>query len=403
MNKGTLTIRRIFTLMLMIGIFIVGGLSINLLLTSCGRTERQSPDDIAYYTCGMHPSVRIKPEDYHEDVLCPICNMKLVPVKKEIPEQTGEQEESKGKTGEILKEETKIKISKAQADLAGIKTERIQKLHLFKEIRTVGKIAYDPELAIAQDEFVSALKSLDKIEHGNIPEIKERARNLLISSERKLRLLGLSIVQIDTLRTTREIQKNLILPEKKMWIYGDVYEYELSWVKIGGKVKVTTTSIPGKEYTGTISSINPVVNSKTRSITFRALIDNTELQLKPEMYINVKIMSMYRGSDGSHKVLAIPKDAVLDTGTRRVVWVKKEDGSYVRRSVEIGPEATAQVNGQERKFYPVLKGLHENEAVVTKANFLIDSQSQLSGSSAVAYGGALGSDDKKAIPAPVHH
>lgn len=371
-------------------------------ISACGDTKHKhgtSSESIAYYTCGMHPSVRIKPEDYNEDVLCPICNMKLVPVKKESSEQAQGRDTHTMDTDEMLQKETKIRINQSQADLAGVKTEHVRKLHLFKEIRTVGKIAYDPEMAIAQDEFISSLEALEQIDQGNIPEIIERTQNLLLSARRKLQLLGLSSAQIDDIKKTRSIQGNLILPEKEMWIYGDVYEYELSWVKVGGKLKVTTTSIPGKEFGGTISSINPVVDPKTRSVRFRAIIDNTDLQLKPEMYVNVTIMSMYKGTDGSHMVLAIPKEAVLDTGSRQVVWVKNDDGSYTGKNVAIGPEATAQVDDQKKKFYPVLKGLKEDDVVVTKANFLIDSQSQLSGTAAAAaYGGALGDDTQ----APAH-
>ena len=388
-----------------ISVLLLGILSLPLFLTSCGHKDHQSQgssENIAYYTCGMHPSVHIKPEDYNEDVLCPICNMKLVPVMKEMSGQSTGHDMNKMNTEDVLQKETKIRINQSQADLAGVKTEHVRKLHLFKEIRTIGKVAYDPDMAIAQDEFISSLKALEQIDQGNIPEIIERTQNLLLSARRKLQLLGLSSAQIDDIKKTRSIQGNLILPEKKMWIYGSVYEYELSWIKVGGKLKVTTTSIPGKEFRGTISSINPVVDPKTRSVRFRALIDNTDLQLKPEMYVNVTIMSMFKGANGTHLALAIPKEAVLDTGSRQVVWVKNDDGSYTGKNVAIGPEATAQVDDQKKKFYPVLKGLKEHDVVVTKANFLIDSQSQLSGSAAAAaFGGALGSDDKGAAP-PIH-
>ena len=102
-----------------------------------------------------------------------------------------------------------------------------------------------------------------------------------------------------------------------------------------------------------------------------------------------------------HEVIAIPKDAVLDTGIRKIVWVDKKNGEYEGRIVELGPEATASIVGVGTKFYPVLKGLSEGDNVVTKANFLIDSQSQLTGVAAGAYSGALGVEEKKAAP-PVH-
>ena len=139
---------------------------------------------------------------------------------------------------------------------------------------------------------------------------------------------------------------------------------------------------------------------KTRSVKFRAEIENPDLKLKPEMYVDVFIMSMYEGPAGERMVLAIPKDALLDTGRRKIVWIDKGNGEYEGRSVVVGPEAISEADGKESKFYPVLKGLAEGEQVVTRANFLIDSQSQLTGGGAAsAYGGALDAEKKKA---PVH-
>jgi len=290
---------------------------------------------------------------------------------------------------------SRVKIKGEQAALAGVKTEPVRKLHLYKEIRTVGKVAYDPELAIAQEEFISSLKTLDRVQGGAISEIRERALNLVESSKRKLKLLGLSQEQIRELEGKREIYTSLILPEKKMWIYGDAYEYELGWLEVGGKVKVIASSLPGEEFTGIVSSVNPVLDPKTRSVTFRAEVENPDLRLKPEMYVDVIIQSMYGGPGGEHLVLAIPRDAVLDTGTRKIVWIEEENGEYEGRAVEVGPEATAEVEGKEARYYPVLKGLSEGQKVVIKANFLIDSQSQISGVAAAAYGGALGTEEKK--------
>lgn len=412
-------------------------------LTSCGKNEpgksshekkeMSSEEKILYYTCGMHPSVKVSPVEYNKGkVNCPICNMKLVSVVEEEQVETsyygcgmeGEEhifliQEIEGMTkcpvcGMPLKRLTKeeadalkgvvsrVKIKGEQARLAGVKTDLVEKMHLYKEIRTVGTVAYDPELAIAQEEFISSLKASEKIDAGNIPEIKERAANLVESSKRKLKLLGLSSEQIDELARTREIQTNLVLPEEKMWVYGDVYEYELNWVKPGSKVKVTTSSLPGETFYGVISSINPVLDPKTRSVRFRAEIENPQLKLKPQMYVDLVTQSMYMGSGGEHMVLAVPKSAVLNTGTRKIIWIDKQDGEYEGRLVEIGPEATATVEGKEGKFYPVLKGVSEGELVVTEANFLIDSQSQISGVASSAYGGALESEEKKAPPIHQH-
>jgi hypothetical protein len=88
----------------------------------------------------------------------------------------------------------------------------------------------------------------------------------------------------------------------------------------------------------------------------------------------------------------VPKDAILDTGMRKIVYLDLGDGSYLGREVKIGPEATAYLDGQKLKFYPVTSGLKEGDTVVTKANFLIDSQSQITGIEAAVYGGALGTE-----------
>ncbi|NQT75170.1 MAG: efflux RND transporter periplasmic adaptor subunit [Candidatus Omnitrophica bacterium] len=422
-------------------------------ITGCSQGKTSDKQDVSkgilHYTCGMHPDVKVSVEEYNKgNKSCPICNMYLTPVysaegeisppaspKRKRGEQSGGKEDreesaayygcgmegtehvflikeipdmkfcpicgmplkklSKDEADKLKRVVSTVKIKGNEIRRAGVQTESVKKLHLYKEIRTVGRVAYDPELAIAQEEFIAALKVFDKIQQGNIEEINERALNLVESSKRKLRLLGLSEDQIVGLEEKREVQTNLILPEGKMWIYGDVYEYELGWVKVNGEVKVTASSLPGEEFHGVIISINPVLDPKTRSLRFRVEVDNPDLKLKPEMYVDIIIMSMYMGPEGEREVLAIPKAAVLDTGMRKIVWINQGNDVYEGRIIKIGPESTSVIDGAESKFYPVLSGLREGEMVVTKANFLIDSQSQLSGVAAAAYGGALGAEEKK--------
>lgn len=433
--------------------------------------------EIQYYTCGMHPSVRVSSEEYQKgNVNCPICNMKLIPVyqeqkeKKEIekkilfyrhptdPSKTSVEpmKTADGKTyipvyeeigedanyyGCGMEGEEHVfyikgiegmhcpicgmplkKLSKKKADqlkgiagrveikdkiarLAGVETEPAKKRMLFKKIRTVGKVAYDPMLAIAEDEYISALKASQKIGSAGYPEIKNRARSLVNSAEKKLRLLGLSESQINELRRTRQPHSSLILPEEKMWVYGDIYEYELSWVKPGQKVKITTDAVPGEVFDGEISSIIPVLDPKTRSARFRVEVSNFDLKLKPDMYVDIDVRTDYKGMEDK-EVVSVPKSAVLETGLRKIVWVDKGGGTYEGREVVTGPAAGMVIDGKMAEFYPVLKGLSEGELVVTKANFLIDSQSQITGTAASAYGGALGDekkeDDEEMSPAMQH-
>lgn len=401
--------------------------------------------EILYWTCGMHPTVKMdKPGN------CPICNMKLIPVYKE--EEKAEEEfygcvvDEHGRCpkcdekqegaicrehiftigqfgkdmecpvcGNILRKLTpeeaalykgvvsRVRLPMEQVVLAGVETLPADKHHLFKEIRTVGKVAYDPELAVAQEEFISALEAQDKIKEGKIEEISRRYEKLVESSKRKLRLLGMSEGEIEELAETRKVQTSLILPEKKMWIYGDVYEYEISWVKAGQEAVVTSVSFPGEEFKGIIKSINPVLDPKTRSVRIRAEVDNPNLKLQPEMYVDIVIRGMYMSPEGEHMVLAVPIEAVLDTGMRKIVWIEKDRGEYEGREVITGPEAVTEIEGRKKRYYPILRGISPGDKVVVKANFLIDSQSQLTGSAAAVYGGALGEKEEKKEAMPPGH
>ena len=346
---------------------------------------------ISHYTCGMHPSVKVSVGNYKNgDTKCPICFMPLTPVRKGGAKA--------GEFGENVV--SKVEIKARELKLAGVETEPAERRQLFKEIRAVGKVAYDPQLAVAQDEFISAVRSFEKSKSGGIAEITGRAESLMESSKRKLRLLGLNERQIKELQETKEVQENLVLPEKKMWIYGDVYEYELNWIKEGAYLKVTTVGLPGQEFYGEVISINPVVDSQTRSVRFRALVDNPGEKLKPEMYVDIEIMSQYMDPEGNAEVLSIPKSALLDTGRRTIVWVDKGNGDFEGRRVKVGPEAIDH-SQNPKKYYPVLEGIKEGEKVVTKGNFLIDSQSQITGVAASAYGGAL-KEKKAAAPQGSH-
>lgn len=336
-------------------------------------------ENITQYTCGMHPSVRVSVEQYKNgDTQCPICSMPLTPVTRGGTAQEG--------LGAYVI--SQVEIAAKELQLAGVKMEPVVKRQLFKEIRAVGQVAYDPQLAIAQDEFISAIQAHRKAKQGQVTEIIERATSLIESSKRKLRLLGLHEEQIEELAQTQQVQANLILPGEKMWIYGDVYEYELNWVKKDSFVRVRPISLVGEEFWGTIVSINPVVNPQTRSVRFRALVDNPGQRLKPAMYVDIEIMSQYTDPEGNTEVLSIPKSALMDTGRRRVVWVKTGHGQFEGRAIEVGPEAIDNSNDLI-KFYPVLRGLQEGDMVVTKGNFLIDSQSQITGVAASSFGGAL--------------
>jgi hypothetical protein len=102
-------------------------------------------------------------------------------------------------------------------------------------------------------------------------------------------------------------------------------------------------------------------------------------------------------------VLAVPRDAVLDTGTRTLVYVEHEPGSYMTHEVVLGPESVAEADGRRQRFFAVKGGLEEGMRVVTRANFLIDSQSQITGQAEAVYSGALEREDKEKPPSKHIH
>jgi len=341
-----------------------------------GQQQRK----IKYWICGMHPQVR---ED--KPGLCPICNMKLTPVYEEalgtsLPLEAGV-----------------IKLSQRDIALAGVASEKASFRRIFKEIRTVGRIAYDPDLYKTEEEFIQALRTEEKLRESQIPELKERTEALVEAAKLKLRLSGLGEEQIEGLSKKKEADRSLIISDEEnpyVWVYADVYESELSWIKVNQPVKVVSVSFPGEEFMGKIEAVDPVLNPMTRSLRIRVRIENPELKLKPEMYVDVFIESFFSDKNNQHSdVLAVPDAAVLDTGMRKIVYLDLGDGAYSARVVKVGPKGFAYVNGEKKKFFPVASGLAENDLVVTKANFLIDSQSQITGVAASVYGGALGAEE----------
>ncbi|MBI5124498.1 MAG: efflux RND transporter periplasmic adaptor subunit, partial [Candidatus Omnitrophica bacterium] len=289
-------------------------LGLSLGMTGCAKkgadaVKGQEESKVAYWTCAMHPSVRAdKPGK------CPICGMDLIPVYEEKvapKEEMAKKEEAyygcgvkeeghcphcdEGKPDENcicgkhtvvikgaqmncpvcgrplkkLEPEELAKIDKSivsrvslrqeQVKLAGLVLEPARKYHLSKTIRTVGKIAFDPELAVAQEEFITALETQEKVSKSPDVDVINRAQDIVNKSKLRLRLLGLSEAEIKELENSRKAETSLILPEDKAWVYAEIYEYDIGWVKEGEDAKVTSVAFPGEEFKGVIRSITPVL------------------------------------------------------------------------------------------------------------------------------------------------
>ena len=283
-------------------------------------------------------------------------------------------------------QEAVVKISGSQQQLIGVKTEPVVSRHLMRMVRTVAKIAYDPELYKAEQEFIQTYRTKEALKSSQSAEINERLEALNIAAGFKLKLQGLSDEQIEELKTKIESDRGLLISDTLspyVWAYLTLYEYDLGSIKVGDHIILKAIAYPGEEFSGKIVAIDPVLDMNTRSVRARVQIDNPKGQLKPNMYGDAFIHI-----DLGEK-LAVSREAILDTGIRKIVYIDLGKGQFKAQEVEIGPEAITVVNGQERKFFPVIKGLKENDIVVTEGNFLIDSQSQLTGGISALWGGAM--------------
>ena len=301
----------------------------------------KKPSGKAVYYCPMHPTYTSdKPGD------CPICNMKLV--KKEPEKQVAPQE-----AAGMPKEEAGVYISPEKQQYIGVKTEAVAKRRLIKDISTSGRVAYDPKLYQAQQEYLEAFK------------VKDQAPALLEASQKKLLLLGMSSKEIEELKKQGKPQENLYLPQdsKTVWVYATIYEYETHLVKEGQTVDVTAVAYPGEIFKGKVISLKPVLDAMTRSLEARIEAEDPEHKLKPEMFVDVNI-----NVDLGEK-LAVSEEAVMDTGERKVVFIARPEGRFASRDVRLGHKAGG--------YYEVLDGLSEGDLIVTSGNFFVDSESRL--------------------------
>lgn len=252
---------------------------------------------------------------------------------------------------------------------------------------------YSPKLVSTQQEYLLALNNLAALEKSAFDDIRRGAEELVKSSRERLMLLDVPEHQIRKLEETREIKKSLhihtpvagtvirigsrpgqyvtpntelymVVDLSKVWVYADVYEYELPWIKLGDKVQMTLASAPGKKFEGTLGYIFPYAEAKTRTTKVRIVFDNQEMLLRPEMFTEVFIQS-----DTQENAIVIPAEAVIRSGSHAQIFVVSGVGKFEPRLVTLGIESNGRVS--------VLKGLKLGEEVVTSAQFLVDSESKL--------------------------
>mgnify|MGYP001091471319 CR=1 FL=1 len=327
-----------------------------------------------------------------------------------------------------------VEIAPEKRQLIGVRTEEVKEATFSKTIRTVGRIEYDerrlatittkfegwieklhvnytgryvkkgeilaeiysPELLATQQEFLSLLKWAQRREEGGPWEasLLQDAQAILEGARERLRLWDMSEEQIQEVERTGKpvrtvkifspvsgyvVQKMATLGMRVMageklfdivdlstvWIIADIYESDLAFVRIGTPAKVALSYIPGNEFSTKIDYIYPFLSPETRTARVRLILTNPKGILKPQMFTRVEIKV------DLGRRLVIPAEAIIDTGTRQIVYVDKGEGLFEPREVKIGLRT--------EEVAEVLYGVRPGEKVAASGAFLLDSEAQLKG------------------------
>src|SRR3989338_8086629 len=278
---------------------------------------------------------------------------------------------------------------------------------------------YSPELVSAQQEYLLAIEYAKSLKDSKVEGVTSGAESLLESARKRLQLFDVAEHQIKELEETKKpkktlhihspvhgivVQKNLlqgmfITPDthlyviadiSKIWVYADIYEYEVPWVKVGQTAEITLSYFPGKVYRGVVTYIYPYLQAETRTVKVRMEFDNPDWELKPDMYANVKLESKIAES-----AILVPAEAVIRSGVRDIIIVSKGEGVFEQRDVKVGVDTG---DG----YLQILEGVKAGEDVVTSAQFLIDSESKLGEAVEKMRGQSTRTPEHQSTKAPEH-
>ncbi|UCE64765.1 MAG: efflux RND transporter periplasmic adaptor subunit [Nitrospirota bacterium] len=364
----------------------------------------------------------------------------FMPVARPDAMEMGDATPSEGNMGkdmddsEMSPASDSVMVSARKQQMIGVKTTKAQVLRLTRNMRTVGQVEvderllehvhiklegwveklyvrftgeevkkdqmlfeiYSPDLVATQDEYLLALKSVRELGDSEFSEVAEGARSLLEVTKRRFALWDITPDHIEDLERTGKVLRTLPLhapisgyvlhmnlregmyvrPDielytladlSKIWVLADFYEYEIPEVKVGQQASITLAYFPGKKFQGKVTYIYPVLDPKTRTVKVRFEFPNPEWKLKPGMFANVEL-TIPLG-----RRLVVPNSAVLDSGTEQRIFVTKGEGMFEPRKVRVGIRT--------QKWYEILEGVKEGETVVSTANFLLDSESNLKAAS----------------------
>ena len=323
-----------------------------------------------------------------------------------------------------------VQISAQRLQSIGVKTGEVERKSLEDEIHTTGNVAldetklayvqvrfsgyvqrvfvdatyqyvrkgqplftiYSPDLVATEREYLVAKQNQQQVAQSTVAGVASSAASLLDATAERLTQWGVPQKEIAKLESSGQVQQELeidspvsgyvternafpsvaVQPETRLytiadlstvWVQAQVFQNDLERVRLGAPAALALNTYPGRTFAGRVDFIYPQVDMDTRTAKVRVVFSNPGLQLKPGMFVNVDLkVPMGRQ-------LVIPASGVLQSGTRQIAFVERSNGYLEPRDVQLGSRV-----GDD---FIVLKGLKAGEQIVTSANFLIDSESQL--------------------------
>ena len=251
---------------------------------------------------------------------------------------------------------------------------------------------YSPDVVATEREYLVAKQNQQQVAQSTVPGVASGAGSLLAAATERLKQWGVPQQEIERLESTGQVQQELevdspvsgyiternalssvaVQPEirlftvadlSRVWVQAQVFQNDLERIKIGDTATLTVSTFPGRTFGGQVDFVYPEMDADTRTAKVRIISSNSDVQLKPGMFVNVAL-NVPMG-----RQLVIPASGVLQSGDRQIAFVERSDGYLEPREVELG----ARVGSD----FIVLKGLKAGEHIVTSANFLVDSESQL--------------------------
>ena len=375
--------------------------------------EKEAGREILYWQAPMNP------EEIYDAPGKSAMGMDLVPVYADevIPADT-----------------TSGAVVPATTQRMNVRVAPVERMNLARMIRTIGEVAYDeerlhivnikvdawierlyvndvgervqqgaplmdiyaPELVSSQHEYLLALTNYEALMLASVDAVRKDAEDLLRAARERLDTWDFPAAEIDRLTETRTVNRTVTLEApasgvvverhvltgahvtagtdlfeiadlSTAWVHASLFDNELPWIRVGQPVQMELSYLPGKTYAGRVSFIYPFLREEARDAHVRLIFENPDRALFPGMYANITL-------EGATipDVVAVPREAIIHSGTRTLVFVERDNGQHEPRDVLLGMEG-----GPANQYVEVRHGLEEGEQVVISGQFLLSSESRL--------------------------